>query len=317
MSSRGRSGGSSRGFRNFGHGGRRGSRGGSNRSSGYDQGPPEQVTEIGYFTHTCEDDIVCHNTSGKIPYFNAAIFFENKEQIGKVDEIFGGIKDNGFTVKLQDGIKASSFKEAQKLFIDSGRLLPIERFLPNSANKRGKGQVRGTGRGGRGRGGSDRSRFRGKRGGSLIRNGGSDRGNGGDRGGFRGGSRGSFRGGGEWNGRGNGFRERGLLNHSVLGRGVDFGHKRSFGGHSETIRNKRMKHIFDCFNKVRICHCIGLFPVQQHYQLLRCKIVPFVECFALYSKLKIASVKLFDTLYNVILPLCFIKRSFKKTLHIV
>lgn len=50
--------------------------------------------EIGYFTHTCEDDIVCHNTSGKIPYFNAAIFFENKEQIGKVDEIFGGIKDN-------------------------------------------------------------------------------------------------------------------------------------------------------------------------------------------------------------------------------
>ncbi|VDO14867.1 unnamed protein product [Brugia timori] len=75
----------------------------------------------------------------------------------------------------------------------------------------------------------------------MIRNGGSNRGNGGDRGGFRGGSRGSFRGGGERNDRGNGFRERGLLNHSVLGRGVDFGHKRSFGGHSETIRNKRMK----------------------------------------------------------------------------
>lgn len=82
-----------------------------------------------------------------------------------------------------------------------------------------------------------------------------------------------------------------------------------------------IRHIFDCFNKVRICHCIGLFPVQQHYQLLRCKIVPSVECFALfffccayfrYSKLKIGSVKLFDTLYNVILPLCFIKRSFKK-----
>ncbi|EJW81833.1 hypothetical protein WUBG_07258 [Wuchereria bancrofti] len=241
MSSRGRSGGSSRGFGNFGHGGRRGSRGGSNRSSGYDQGPPEQVTEIGYFTHMCEDDIVCHNTSGKIPYFNAAIFFENKEQIGKVDEIFGGIKDNGFTVKLQDGIKASSFKEAQKLFIDSGRLLPIERFLPNSANKRGKGQVRGSGRGGRGRGGSDRSRFRGKGGGSFIRNGGSDRGSGGDRGSFRGGNRGSFRGGGDWNGRGSAFRERGPLNHSVLGRGIDFGHKRSFGGRSETIKNKRMK----------------------------------------------------------------------------
>lgn len=52
----------------------------------------------------------------------------------------------GFTVKLQNGIKASSFKEAQKVYIDSGRLLPIDRFLP-STNKRGKGQVRGSGRG--------------------------------------------------------------------------------------------------------------------------------------------------------------------------
>lgn len=46
-------------------------------------------------------------------------------------------------MKLQDGIKASSFKEAQKLYIDSGRLLPIDRFLPNNANKRGRGQARG------------------------------------------------------------------------------------------------------------------------------------------------------------------------------
>lgn len=25
----------------------------------------------------------------KVPYFNAPVYFENKEQIGKVDEIFG------------------------------------------------------------------------------------------------------------------------------------------------------------------------------------------------------------------------------------
>ncbi|EFO24551.2 snoRNP protein GAR1 [Loa loa] len=239
MSFRGRSGG--RGFGNSGHGGRRGNRGGINRNAGYDQGPPEQVTEIGYFTHTCEDDIVCHNTSGKIPYFNAPIFFENKEQIGKVDEIFGGIKNNGFTVKLQDGIKASSFKEAQKLYIDSGRLLPIDRFLPNGAGKRGKGQIRGNGRGGRGRGGSGRSKFRGRGGGSFSRNGRGDRGGGGDRGGFRGGSRGSVRG-GDWSGRGSGYRgsESGG-GFRGRGRGIDLGNKRSFGGRSEPAQNKRMK----------------------------------------------------------------------------
>ncbi|VDO25077.1 unnamed protein product [Onchocerca flexuosa] len=250
MSFRGRGGGGggSRGFGSFGHGGRRGNRGGSNRSGGYDQGLPEQVTgknfhhsltfvlEIGYFTHTCEDDIVCHNTSGKIPYFNAAIFFENKEQVGKVDEIFGGIKDNGFTVKLQDGIKASSFKEAQKLYIDSGRLLPIERFLPNGANKRGREQKSGSGRGNRGHSSSDRSRFRGRGGSSFSRGGG------GDRGGFRGSNRGSFGGGRDWSGRGNGYRgsESGG-SFRGRGRGNDLRNKRSFGGHSETIQNKRMK----------------------------------------------------------------------------
>ncbi|CAG9541083.1 unnamed protein product [Cercopithifilaria johnstoni] len=229
MSFRGRGGGG-RAFGSFRHCGRRGNRGGSNRNGGYDQGSPEQVTEIGYFTHTCEDDIVCHNTSGKIPYFNATIFFENKEQIGKVDEIFGGIKDNGFTVKLQSGIKASSFKEAQKVYIDSGRLLPIDRFLPNGPNKRGKRQVRGNGRGGRG--GNDRSR-----GGNSF-----SRGGGGDRGGFRGGGRRNFGGGGDWSGRGSGYRgsEYGG-GFRGKGRAVDHGNKRSFGGRSETIQNKRMK----------------------------------------------------------------------------
>ncbi|KAM3726276.1 V-type proton ATPase subunit [Dirofilaria immitis] len=217
-------GGGSRGFGSFG---RKGNRGGSNRSSGYHQDPPEEVIEIGYFTHTCEDDIVCHNTSGKIPYFNAAIFFENKEQIGKVDEIFGGIKDNGFTVKLQNGVKASSFKEAQKLYIDSGRLLPIDRFFPNGASKRGKGQIRGSGRGSRGHINSDRSRFRGRGGGSFNRSG--------DRGGFRGGSRGNFGNGKDWSSRGNGYRGNETSGgFRGRGRGIDLGNKRSFGGQFAT-----------------------------------------------------------------------------------
>ncbi len=33
-------------------------------------------------------------TCKKIPYFNAPIYFENKEMIGKIDEIFGGPMDH-------------------------------------------------------------------------------------------------------------------------------------------------------------------------------------------------------------------------------
>lgn len=48
---------------------------------------------MGNFAHTCEDDLVCKATNEKVPYFNAPIFLENKQQIGKVDEIFGQIQD--------------------------------------------------------------------------------------------------------------------------------------------------------------------------------------------------------------------------------
>lgn len=63
--------------------------------------------EVGHFTHSCENDLVCKTTLEKIPYFNAPIFFENKEQIGKIDEIFGSLNDhvcfnyfNDITTKL-------------------------------------------------------------------------------------------------------------------------------------------------------------------------------------------------------------------------
>jgi len=36
-----------------------------------------------------------------IPYFNAGIFLENKQQIGKVDEIFGPMKQFVRTKKMK------------------------------------------------------------------------------------------------------------------------------------------------------------------------------------------------------------------------
>lgn len=140
-------------------------------------------TEVATFVHACEGDAVTKLSQEKIPHFNAPIYLENKTQIGKVDEIFGPINESLFSIKMMEGIVATSYSPGDKFFIDPYKLLPLARFLPQP-----KGQSTG-GRGGAGRGRGD-SRGRG-RGGSFSRGRGAPRG-----GRFppRGGSRGSFRG---------------------------------------------------------------------------------------------------------------------------
>ena len=106
---------------------------------------------FGTFSYSCQDDLVAKAEIENVPYFNAPIFLENKEQIGKVDEIFGNIKDYSISIKLSENMKASHFKAAQKLFIDPAKLLPLARFLPQPPGaKRGGG-----GRGGRGGAGKE------------------------------------------------------------------------------------------------------------------------------------------------------------------
>ncbi|KAI6191887.1 H/ACA ribonucleoprotein complex subunit [Aphelenchoides bicaudatus] len=109
------------------------------------------LVEVGHFLHPCENDLVCSTTCGKIPFFNAPIYFENEEQVGKVDEIFGSPQEHGFSVKLSEGIKASAFTPNQTLFIEGAKLLPVDRFLPGAKPfnrpSRGGGGVRGRGRG--------------------------------------------------------------------------------------------------------------------------------------------------------------------------
>ena len=94
---------------------------------------------MGLFLHACEGDMVCKSINTKIPYFNAPIYLGNKSQIGKVDEILGPLNEVYFTVKLNEGIVASSFKLNDKVFIGEDKLLPLERFLPKPpAPKNGK-----------------------------------------------------------------------------------------------------------------------------------------------------------------------------------
>ncbi|CAI0433142.1 unnamed protein product [Linum tenue] len=125
------------------------------------------LAEISTFLHACEGDAVTKLSNEKIPYFNAPIFLQNKTQIGKVDEIFGPINESFFSIKMMEGIVASSYAPGDKFFIDPNKLLPLARFLPQP-------NFRGGGRGGG---------FRGR---GAPRGGGGFRGRGPPRGGFRG-----------------------------------------------------------------------------------------------------------------------------------
>uniref|UniRef100_A0A0D9XTI7 H/ACA ribonucleoprotein complex subunit n=1 Tax=Leersia perrieri TaxID=77586 RepID=A0A0D9XTI7_9ORYZ len=168
------SGGGGRGGGRFGGGGRGRGGGGGFR----DEGPPAEVVEVSTFLHACEGDAVTKLTNEKVPYFNAPIYLQNKTQIGKVDEIFGPINESLFSIKMLEGIIATSYSEGDRFYIDPMKLLPLSRFLPQP-----KGQSQGGGRGG-GRGGGGRGAPRGR---GSFRGRGAPRGRGGPpRGGGRG-----------------------------------------------------------------------------------------------------------------------------------
>ncbi|KAJ2413259.1 H/ACA snoRNP pseudouridylase subunit [Coemansia sp. RSA 2524] len=183
----------SRGFggRGRGRGGFSGGRGGYQGQ----MGPPDSVLELGTFMHSCESELVCKSTNPKVPFFNAPIYLENKTQIGKVDEILGPINEVFFTVKLQEGVQASSFTQTDRVFVAPDKLLPMERFLPKPKAAGVKKAGRGAARGGFGGRGGARGGFGGSRGGFGGGRGGARGGFGGGRGGARGGFGGGGRGG--------------------------------------------------------------------------------------------------------------------------
>nr|XP_036579655.1 h aca ribonucleoprotein complex subunit 1 [Colletotrichum truncatum]KAF6787263.1 h aca ribonucleoprotein complex subunit 1 [Colletotrichum truncatum] len=179
---RGRGGG---GFGGRGGGGNLG-RGGFQQR---DMGPPATILEMGKFMHACEGEMVCESINPKVPHFNAQIFLENKTAVGKVDEVLGPINQVYFTIKPSEGIQATSFKEGDKFYIGSEKLLPLDKFLPKPKPPPGAPKVKRAGRGG-GPGG------RGGRGGAGFGGRGGGRGRGGPARGGRGGSGFGGRGGG-------------------------------------------------------------------------------------------------------------------------
>lgn len=75
------------------------------------------MVPLGHFEWTVQDDLIVKVEIEQVPYFNAPIYTENKQQIGKIDEIFGNIRDYFVSVKLSKNIRASSFqKNTQVLY---------------------------------------------------------------------------------------------------------------------------------------------------------------------------------------------------------
>lgn len=101
---------------------------------------------MGQFVHAVEGEMLCSSVlKDKVPYFNAPIYLENKSAIGKVDEILGPINEVYFSIKMGDGMVATSFRKGDKVFIGADKLLPLERFLPKPKEAKGA-LTSGTGR---------------------------------------------------------------------------------------------------------------------------------------------------------------------------
>lgn len=165
---------------------------------------------MGKFIHSCEGEMVCESINPKVPQFNAIMYLENKTSVGKIDEVLGPINQVYFTIKPSEGIQATSFKNGDKFYIASEKLLPMERFLPKPKPLPGAPKVKKPSRGGGGFGGG----FGGGRG--------APRGRGGPRGGFgggRGAPRGGFGGRGGGRGGGGGFGGRGNSGSGGFSRG--------------------------------------------------------------------------------------------------
>ena len=78
-------------------------------------GPPEYVEPVATYSQTVEGLILCTLTGQKLPLLMRNIYFENKTLIGKVDDVFGNVKQPGIAIKPVEGVKGESFKVGDKV----------------------------------------------------------------------------------------------------------------------------------------------------------------------------------------------------------
>lgn len=116
--------GAPRGFDRGGRGGRGGFGGGRGGGrggfgGGFQQGPPASVVEVATFSHACEGDIIAMVDGNRVPLLARMIYTQNKQMVGKVDDVFGPMHSAGLCIKADanSGVKAESFKAGDKVSV--------------------------------------------------------------------------------------------------------------------------------------------------------------------------------------------------------
>ena len=84
---------------------------------GFQQGPPATVEPVATFSHEVEDNLVANIDGDMVPLLARHIYTENKQLIGKIDDVFGPMQSPGIVVvpDANSGVKASSFKAGDKV----------------------------------------------------------------------------------------------------------------------------------------------------------------------------------------------------------
>lgn len=133
-----------RGGRGGDRGGFRGGRGGrgggfrGGRGGGRDAGPPAEVVQIGKVDKVVEGKLICNCVHKDVPILRRKVFYQNKNELGNIEDVFGTTANFGFVVELSSDIKASSFKPGDLIYGDSYNMLSLDRFLASDAKPRSK-----------------------------------------------------------------------------------------------------------------------------------------------------------------------------------
>ena len=140
--------GGSRGGFGGSRGGFRGGRGGGQRR---DAGPPSTVVQIGKVEKIVEGKIICECTHRDVPILRRKVYYQNKNELGNIEDVFGTTANVGFVIELPESIKADSFKEGDLIYGDQFNMLTKDRFLegdkkksfrPKYPNQQGKLKIR-------------------------------------------------------------------------------------------------------------------------------------------------------------------------------
>ena len=59
--------------------------------------------------------LICYNLGDYVPLLMRNIYLQNKNKVGKVDDVFGQLNKSGIAIKPDEGVKAESFKAGDKV----------------------------------------------------------------------------------------------------------------------------------------------------------------------------------------------------------